>query len=493
MSILTPNNYNNSNIIKFDLNYNSNNNNNSSSTTKNINNNNRRLNHSQTFDNIFRKETNWPKDINDYDYRKKHLEWGKNPTPNHVTKLYISSAERLFNPITQKYSDNKKEEQIKQQEKKDTINSIAKGYDNELKNIQIYNIINLEDKLKGLEKNKFYPNNTPQRRKKFFQIQPKINYNLLSNLNYKIHHFDKPEKRPNIELDNKDNIIDFYNNGGKQRQRIIITRSLKDYNIITNDYNNYNNEKNVTDLKFQTLKAAKNFYKFRKQNPITLKYYDEEKEKKYQEQNDLNIKKLLNKKKEGLYNPFNGIVYDENGLNKKEKMLENKKLRYKIRKEMENHYQMKDLKEGDKYTNLLNHKLFYDRYKEIDKRRYNIINNKEVLDLNKYDNILNNKKTPWGLIKENTNENESISRHQLTISRDKDEIEKQYIQAKIKRIEEIKKLPRIESDPFFKIKNNIKKINISDNNNFKILKNENSFSMDKKDWFNKNNSRNLNN
>ena len=491
MSILTPNNFNSSNIIKFDMNYNSNKNNNSPSSTKNNNNNIKRLNHSQTFDNIFQKETNWPKDINDYDYNKKHLEWGKNPPPNYITKLYISSAERNFNPITQRYSDKKIEEQLKQQEKKDTINSITKGYDSELKNIQVYNIINLEDRLKGLEKNKFYPHIISEKRKKFFQNPPKINYNLLSNLNYKIHHFDKPEKRPNIVLDNKDNIIDFYNNGGKQRQRIIITRSLKDFDIITNEYSKYNNEKNETDLKLQTLKAAKNFYKFRKQNPITLKYYDEEKEKKYQEQNNLNIKKLLNKKKDGLYNPFNGIVYDENGLNLKEKMIENKKLRFKIRRDLENIYQMKDLKEGDKHSNLLNHKLFYDRYKEIEKRRYNIINNKEVLDLNKYDRILKNKKTPWELIKENTNENESISKHQLTISRDKDEIEKQYIQAKIKRIEEIKKLPRIGSDPFFKIKNNISKINISDTNS-KILKNENSFSMDKNDWFNKNNNTNLN-
>ena len=102
------------------------------------------------------------------------MEWGKNPPPNYITKLYISSAESIFNPITQKYSDEKIEEQLKQQEKKDTSNNIAKGYDDEIKNIQIYNIINLEDKLKGLEKNKFYPINILQKRKKFFQNQPNI-------------------------------------------------------------------------------------------------------------------------------------------------------------------------------------------------------------------------------------------------------------------------------------------------------------------------------
>ena len=333
MSILTPNRYNNPNIIKFDLNYYSKHNNqiqsmdndNSSTNNKSTNNNSKRLIHSQTFDNILTKEANWSKDINDYEYRKKNLEWGKNPPVNYITKQYISSAERVFNPITQRYSDKKIEDQLNQQEKKDIINNIVKGYDNELKNIQTFNIINLQDRLKGLETNKSYPESNLERRKKLFIMSPKINYNIISNLNYKIHHFDKPEKRPVIELDNKDNIIDFYGNGGKMRQRILIKRSLKDYNIITNNYYNFNNEKNETDLKFYNLKASKNFYKFRKQNPITGKFYDENKEKKYQEKNELKIKNLLNKKKEGLYNPFNGIVYDEDGLKLKEKIIKNKK------------------------------------------------------------------------------------------------------------------------------------------------------------------------
>ena len=59
-------------------------------------------------------------------------------------------------------------------------------------------------------------------------------------------------------------------------------------------------------------------------------------------------------------------------------------------------------------------------------------------------------------------------------------------------MEEIKKFPRIGSDPFFKIKNNKTKINLSDINS-KNIKNENSFSIDKKDWFNKNNNSNFNN
>lgn len=497
MSILTPNRYNNLNNIIFKVN-----NNpiisrqkqymNMSRVNNNyVNKNFKRLIHSKTFDNIFIKETNWPKDINDYDYNKKHLQWGKNPPANYVTKEYISSGERIFDPITQKYADQNLEEQLKVQEKKDITNNIIKGYDNELKNIQAYNIINLEDKLKGLEKSQGYPTSTIHKRKKYYRITPKINYNILSNLNYKIHHFDQPEKRPKIDLDKNDNIIDFYNNGGKQRQKIIITRSLKDFNIITNDYFIHNNEKNETDLRLHNLKAAKNFYKFRKQNPITGKFYDEEKEKKFQEQKELNIQKLLKKKKEGLYNPFNGIVYDEEGLKLKEKSIEDKKLRYKDRMKIENYYFYRDLKEMDKHSNRLHNKLIYNRFKEIDKRRFDILNNNEVLALNKYDSICN-KKTPWELIKEGVNNNESISKNQLTMSRDKEDIEKKYIEIKLKKIEEIKQLPRIGSDPFFKINKKTNKISLSDINSNKT-KNGNSFSMEKKEWFNNNNRTNINN
>ena len=492
MSILTPNRYSNQDIQFDDNNYNSykntprksleldDNNKEINKTNRNV----KRLFHSQTFDNILKKETNWKQDINEYDYNKKHLQWGRNPPQYYFKKDYITSVERIYNPITQKYTDIKIEEQLKQQEKKDIINSIVQGYDNELKSIQTYNIINLEDKLKGLEDSQVYPNTVSQRRKKFFKIPPKINYNLLSNLNYKIHHFDKPEKRPDISDNPQDNIIDFYNNGGKMRQKIKLTRSMKDFNIITNEYLQNNKEKNITDLKLFNLNAAKKFYKFRNKNPITGIYYDEEKEKKYQEQTELNTKKLLNKKKQGLYNPFNFVVYDEEGLKKKDILLENKNLRYKARPNIDYYYHEKDLKKVEKYNNLLKNKLIYNRFKEMEKRRFDIINNKEICELNKYEKC-RNKKTPWELIKEGSNENEKITKKQLFISLDKEEIEKKFIELKNKKKEEIKKLPHIKSDKFFKNKKIRSKINLSDIN-YKNMSNPISFSMDKEEWFKKN-------
>ena len=440
--------------------------------------------------------TNWSKDINEYDYSKKHLPWGRNPPMNYITNQLVSSYQRIFNPITQRYTDKKYENELILQEKEDIKNKIIKGYDSELNKEQIFDIINLEDKLKGLSKDESYNKNGNNlhfhKKGNIFPLTPKKNYNLISNLAFKLHYFDKPEKRPQDDGNDNDNVIDFYCNGGKQRQKIINTRTIKDYNIITNEYSQYNNEKKKLDSDLQKLIAAKKMKRFRNRNPITGVYYDDKKEAQYQEQKALKDKKILNKKKQGLFNPFNWDAYDEQELKLKDKNEENKILRYKAKLQIENFYRKKDIAKSDRDEKALNNKLLYDRYREIEKRKYNIINNKELLKINNNENIRHKKKL-WDIIKDGRNENENISKKELSISRDKDDIDKKYNEVKIKKFEKIRSLPRIMSDPFFKIKKFNSKIlfkgkDINSNKNSNI----NSFSMDKYEWFNENKDVNLN-
>ena len=510
MSLLCSNRYNNINISQFEANNDNSktieyNNIKSQRLTKNrdrinnihiLNDNIKKLNHSQTFDNIIKNETNWSKDINEYDYNRKHLPWGKNNPMNYITNQLVYSAQRVFNPITQRYSDKKYENELQLQEKENIKNHIIKAYDSELNKEQIFDIINLEDKLKGLPKDESYNKNGnvfhSRKKGNLFPLTPKKNYNIISNLAFKLHYFDKPEKRPKDDDDNNnDNVIDFYGNGGKQRQKIINTRTIKDYNIITNEYSQYNNEKKKIDSDLQKLIAAKKMKKFRNMNPITGVYYDDKKEAKYQEQIALNNKKLLKKKKEGLFNPFNWEAYDEQELKLKDRNEENKNLRYKVKLQIENFYRKKDIAKSDRYEKALNNKLLYDRYREIEKRKYNIITNNELIKINNNENIRHKKKL-WDIIKDGCNENENISKKELSISRDKDDIDKKYNEAKIKKIEKIKSLPRIMSDPFFKIKKfnskiSLNGIDINSNKNINI----NSFSMDKYQWFNENKDVNL--
>ena len=435
----------------------------------------KKLAHSKTFDNIQPKETDWKKDIIDYEQDKKNLKWGRNPPVRYYTKLYINSNERIFNPITQKYTDKLKEE------KTELINNISKCYDNEINSSQTYNIINLQDKLKGFENDRNYPQSPRVRRKKFYNLTPKINYNILSNLNYKIHHFDKPEKRPNIKLD-KDNMNGLFNFKGNHINRIIITKGLKDYNILSNDYNENDKEKKKIDNEVHNLIASKKFFKRRKINPLTGIYYDEEQEKNFQEKKELILKKLLNKKEEGLYNPFNFKVYDEEKLKEKDLLNSNKISRYRIRQQIDKYYHLKKEILEEKYLNSLKNKLSYDRYKQVDERGYDLLSNQEILSLKK-DEKNSNDKNPWKLIKDGCNEHETISKSQHLLMRDKDDIFRKYANAKIKREEVNKKLPRLDSDPLFQIKKNRNKINFAFNKQKKITK-TNSFLLDKKDWFN---------
>lgn len=441
----------------------------------------KKLAHSKTFDNIQPKETDWKKDIIDYEQDKKNLKWGRNPPVRYYTKLYINSDERIFNPITQKYTDQLREEKLKQEEKTELINNISKCNDNEINSSQTYNIINLQDKLKGFENDRNYPQSPRVRRKKFYNLTPKINYNILSNLNYKIHHFDKPEKRPNIKLD-KDNMNGLFNFKGNHINRIIITKGLKDYNILNNDYNENDKEKKKIDNEVHNLIASKKFFKRRKINPLTGIYYDEEQEKNFQEKKELMIKKLLNKKEEGLYNPFNFKVYDEEKLKEKDLLNSNKISRYRIRQQIDKYYHLRKEALDEKYLNSLKNKLSYDRYKQVDERGYDLLSNQEILSLKK-DEKNSNDKNPWKLIKDGCNEHETISKSQHLLMRDKDDIFRKYANAKIKREEVIKKLPRLDSDPLFQIKKNRNKINFAFNKPKKITK-TNSFLLDKKDWFN---------
>ena len=378
------------------------------------------------------------------------------------------------------YLDKTKEEKYKNKEITDLINNISKGLDNELAVSQTYDIINLRDKLKVFENDKNYLQSPRVRRKKFYNMTPKINYNILSNLNYKIHHFEKPEKRPSIRL-SKDNMNGVFNYKGNHKNKIIISRGLKDYNILSNDYYENNNEKKKMDDYIYKINATKKFFKMRKLNPLTGLYYDEELEKNAQEKKELIAKKLLNKKKDGLYNPFNFKIYDEEKLKQKDILNLNKKARYKIRGQIDDYYKLKNISNDEKYLSSLKTRLSYMRYKQEDERPYNILNHNDFLYLKKDQNNSNDK-SHWKLIKEGANEHETISKSQNLDIYDKDEIFRRYTSNKLKKEEIIKKLPRLDSDPVFQINKNKRKINLEFNKP-KIIK-TNSFILDKKAWFN---------
>jgi hypothetical protein len=228
----------------------------------------------------------------------------------------VKQNDLVFNPILQRYNNKEYEKSLRQKEKSAIFSTIISNLDNQLKKEQTFNIINLQDRLKGFEKHPDYPvqKDLINKRKKICYY-PK-NYNILSNLPLSLHHFDKPENRPkcnNSEVQKRGRYV--YNFGHE-----------KDYDIISTKYKKYNDEKENIDKEIKKIKTAKIFYKNNDYNPVKGVYYNQEKEQEYQnklkeEQKNWGKEKMKNmpkcaKGKSDIYNLISLKVVDPQEFNK---------------------------------------------------------------------------------------------------------------------------------------------------------------------------------
>ena len=438
---------------------------------------------SSTFNNIINKETNWPEDIRKYDYNKKNLQWGYNPKPNIMKEKYVKSLDSYFNPITQKYNDKNFELQLKRIEEKQLKDKITKNYDEELRVMQTYDIINLQDRLKVFNGHPDYPtlkNEYP----KFKKINPtKQNYNIISNLNLSQHHYDKPENRPT-----NTNIKSRINNHIKK----VNFRQYKDYNIISNKYKYYDKEKKDIDHELKIIEASKKYYKSRDYDAIRGVYVDDEKEKKFQEERKNKLEELKHIKRDSVFNPFSNQIFDKEKFDEENKKLSNKIYRYSLKPEIDNFHHQQDLRKDIYKNNSLRTKLIYQRFKPIDKRGYDVITGKERYNFYKNSLSCRSIQKPWEMIKNGVNSNETLTTKNLYLCYDKDDNNQRFNECKVEREKMLKNLPKIENEQVFKIIKYPSKINLSrlrsqnleNNNRYGCKENElHSFSVNKKLWF----------
>ena len=444
----------------------------------------KKLIYSNSMDNLLKNDNNWAEEINKYYNDKKILKWGYNPKQELVKEKHVKSQDLVFNPITQKYSDKNFEKELRRQEKSNMINSIAQGYDNELRVIQTFDIINLKDKLNTLKNNSDYPNDIKQyhgaKRKKLNISSGERNYNILSNINLNLHHFDKPENRPLI----KDEI------NNKKKIKLGSFVEYKDYDIISNKYNNFDKEKRELDLKLSIAEISNKYLKSRDYDAIKGIYVDSEKEKKFQEELKNIIEKIKNVKRDTICNPFNNEIYNKekyDELNQKEK---NRIYRYTIKQKMDNYYHQAELKNDIIKNNSLKTKVSYNKFKEIDKRGYDILNGKN--NFNHYKNSLEcrNIQRPWEMIKNGLNENQTIKFKKIYDCYDYEDVNQRFKDNEIKRKRMLNSLPKIEDEKIFSMKKQVPKINLKRNSSVVFNKryeifdnNKNKFNVDKNLWF----------
>ena len=451
--------------------------------------------YSNSMNNILRNAEKWKEEIKQYYSNKKILKWGYNPKPTIIKDNYVKSLDLVFNPITQKYTDKKYEKELKQQEDTNLKNSIAQGYDNELRVIQTFDVINLRDRLDLLKDHPNYPKyNRPKKNTSRFSklniSSGERNYNILSNINLNLHHYDKPENRPLISS-STNNI---------RRIKNINYFQYKDYDIISNQYKNHDKEKKDIDKKTLIIESSKKFYNSRDYDAIKGIYIDKEKEQKYQEELKAKMEKIKNVKRDSVFNPFNNQIFDKEKFEELNQKIKNKIYRYSLRPKIENFYHQEELKK-DMLKNLsLRTKVNYSKFKEIDKRGYDILNGKD--NFNRYKNSIScrNNNRPWEMIKKGANENQTFENKKLYIGYDSEEINQRFKDNNIVRKKILKNLQKIENDKIFYMKKPTHKINeirLKRNNSeifnrrYEINENGNNiFNVDKKTWFS--NEKNVN-
>jgi hypothetical protein len=209
----------------------------------------------------------WANELKAYEHNRKNLPYIIE-TPELITHKKMLEKDSIYNPITQKYNNKDYEQQVKSIEKQQAVDSVVKNYDHALKLEQYYNVINLQDKLKGLESHQSYPKAHTETIRKNLEVS-KSNYNIVSNINLSQHHFEKPENRPQVEE-------------SKIGNRRYYKAAHSDYNNVYNRYLNNHDEKIRAERETQQLEAAVKFWQQNNYDPIRMKYIDEEKEKVYQ-------------------------------------------------------------------------------------------------------------------------------------------------------------------------------------------------------------------
>ena len=423
------------------------------------------------FDNAIEpNDLKWGDKLREYKNSKNVIHYSPKIFPKQITTKMIFDSQRQFNPITQKYYDQQKDDKITENSKNNRLSMISNGYDKQLEVESTYDIINLNNKLKYFnyeeptKKNKATVENEFNYEKN--NVKP---YNILSNLSLIKHNFLRPELRPA-----NDNALIKSDEGlGYKKSSILNKINLedkysRDYNIINNRYKVFNKEKMSTDKQIQNLSAMKKMQNMKTYDIIRAKYINPVLEKELQEKEKIENEKNKLKIRDKNYmvrNPINNEIYD----NKEQKRLDDiefdKKKRHLAGGYIDDYYHSKS--NNIEAQKLISHQNYFNpfEYKIQNKRGYNILTNEThtVSEGNKYLSEIHEKKfiNDWDKLKNNSDkENNTFkSKNIYKVSYDTSDIDVNYSNYLKMRKPLLNQRSNTIDNNYEKIKNKSKNIN----------------------------------
>ena len=409
---------------------------------------------------IIENDAKWSDKIRDYKAQKNAYHFNLSHYPGHITHKFQKEQENSFNPITQKYSDKTKEKAIKEFDKKAKIDGISQGYDYQLNLESTYNVINLQNKLKGLNysedkylKSKIQKNNSIMNK---YYYKP---YNIISNNSFKVQHYLPPELRgtlPGPET-STEGIVPT-----KKKRNYYNDKYIKDYDIINNRYKLFHKEKESTEKEIQTLTAAKKIQSLRTYDIIKRKFVNPEIEENFRKSEELNqnykiknaFKDKIKNKNYVICNPINNEVYDKDAQKKLDENDSGKLEKFRIKKKAETYYRNMDINNEIKIDNKFKYIGKEFENKIINDRGYDIINH---TIFNENNRINRHKKykiiSDWEKLKTLSDENNSTFNTKTIYKSmyDKSDVNENYRNYLIKRRLKLKEIAPLKEDPVFKV------------------------------------------
>jgi hypothetical protein len=252
------------------------------------------------------------------------------------------------------------------------IETLARNQDRALRYEQTFNVINLENKLKGLEGLPGYPEvKLPNYKNRKLGNTSNTDYNILSGLDFADHHYLPPEKRPAKPEP-------------KPRKYKINTVEYRDYNIINNRYFEDHEAKAQMDKESYRQEAAREYWKTHDFDPVKCTFVDPEKEEKFHEERKEKakihglgqIERLPHgiKYSEGaLYQPIGMKVVDKKRLEEIDIKEKNSKKRFEVRYDVEKDYLVRDINSQDLKKSASLNRISHQRFLETANRGFNII------------------------------------------------------------------------------------------------------------------------
>ena len=334
-------------------------------------------------------DKNWPQNLKNYRVEKTAYNFSNKDFPGHISHKIEKDQECSFNPITQKYLDPKLENATTNYDYKENINNISKGFDYEVNLESTYNVINLRSKLKGLNysedklnnfrrQKKNYPNNVENR-----YLKP---YNILSNNSFQQQHYLPPEQRKSLpsEKDSNEGLM------FRPKNKLIDSKFDKDFNIITNKYKIFNDEKAKAEKEIQNLKTAKKIQNLKSYDIIKGQFINSQIENEYRKANEAKqmskinnaIRDKLKNKNYIIINPINNEVYDKEEQKKLDEKDKIKLDQFRMKAKIDNFYRALDTNNEINNELKIKNSIHPNQSKIIEGRGYNILNNASFNEYN---------------------------------------------------------------------------------------------------------------